>query len=164
LLLVPIIIFFLTTSQSKVNIGLRHILPVYAFLFVLASRLATVSFRRIGLPHVLMGIPLFLTAISSLHVAPHQLAYFDKFFDGPDRGHYYLSDSNLDWGQDLKGLKAHMEKEKLPIIYLSYFGTAPPSYYGIRYQQFIQFASPKLDQIRPLVTATAINTSPESGR
>ena len=27
-----------------------------------------------------------------------------------------------------------MEKEKLPIIYLSYFGTAPPSYYGIRYQ------------------------------
>ncbi|HEV8342532.1 MAG TPA: hypothetical protein VGR30_09205 [Candidatus Binatia bacterium] len=27
-----------------------------------------------------------------------------------------------------------MEKEKFPIIYLSYFGTAPPSYYGIRYQ------------------------------
>ena len=27
-----------------------------------------------------------------------------------------------------------MEKENLPIIYFSYFGTAPPSYYGIRYQ------------------------------
>jgi hypothetical protein len=53
---------------------------------------------------------------------------------GPDRGYYYLSDSNLDWGQDLKGLKAYMEREKLPIIYLSYFGTAPPDYYGIRYQ------------------------------
>jgi 4-amino-4-deoxy-L-arabinose transferase-like glycosyltransferase len=133
-LLVPIIIFFLTTSQAKVNIGLRHILPVYPFLFVLASRLATVSFRRTGLSHILIGIPLFLTAISSLRVAPHQLAYFNEFVGGPDRGHYYLSDSNLDWGQDLKGLKAYMEKEKLPIIYLSYFGTAPPSYYGIRYQ------------------------------
>ena len=53
---------------------------------------------------------------------------------GPEQGYRYLSDSNLDWGQDLKGLKAYMEKEKLPIIYLSYFGTAPPSYYGIRYQ------------------------------
>jgi hypothetical protein len=40
----------------------------------------------------------------------------------------------LDWGQDLKGVKAYMDKEKLPIIYLSYFGSAPPSYYGIRYQ------------------------------
>jgi hypothetical protein len=27
-----------------------------------------------------------------------------------------------------------MDKENLPIIYLSYFGTAPPPYYGIRYQ------------------------------
>ena len=41
---------------------------------------------------------------------------------------------NLDWGQDLKGLKAFMVKEKLEVIYLSYFGSASPSYYGIRYQ------------------------------
>jgi hypothetical protein len=134
LILIPVIIFFLTTSQAKVNIGLRHILPVYPFLFVFSSRLATISFPHSGLSHILIGIPLFLTAISSLHIAPHQLAYFNEFFGGPERGHYYLSDSNLDWGQDLKGLKAYMEKEKLPIIYLSYFGTAPPSYYGIRYQ------------------------------
>ncbi len=67
-------------------------------------------------------------------VAPHQLAYFNESVGGPERGYRYLSDSNLDWGQDLKGLKAYIEKEKLPIIYLSYFGTAPPSYYGIRYQ------------------------------
>jgi hypothetical protein len=53
---------------------------------------------------------------------------------GPDQGYRYLSDSNIDWGQDLKGLKAYVDKEKLPIIYLSYSGTAPASYYGIRYQ------------------------------
>ena len=44
-----------------------------------------------------------------------------------------MADSNLDWGQDLKGVKNYMDKEKLPIIYFSYFGSAP-SYYGIRYQ------------------------------
>lgn len=27
-----------------------------------------------------------------------------------------------------------MDQEKLPMIYFSYFGTAPPSYYGILYQ------------------------------
>jgi len=134
LLLLPVMVVFLATTQAKVNIGLRHILPVYPFLFVIASRLATIHFRGRWLMPILVGIPLVSTAISSLRIAPHQLAYFNEFVGGPDQGYRYLSDSNIDWGQDLRGVKAYMEKKKLPIIYLSYFGTAPPSYYGIRYQ------------------------------
>ena len=133
-LFVPVILLFASTSQSKLAIGIRHILPVYPFLFVLASRLATIQFRRRWLMPLVVGILLVFTATSSLRIAPHQLAYFNEIVGGPDRGYYYLSDSNLDWGQDLKGLKAYMEREKLPIIYFSYFGTAPPDYYGIRYQ------------------------------
>jgi len=133
-LLAPVLIFFIATTQAKVNIGIRHILPVYPFLFVLASRLATVRLSRIWLAPTLIGTPVLLTALSVLWIAPHQLAYFNESVGGSGQGYRYLSDSNLDWGQDLKGLKAYIEKEKLPIIYLSYFGTAPPSYYGIRYQ------------------------------
>jgi Dolichyl-phosphate-mannose-protein mannosyltransferase len=133
-LLVPVILLFASTSQSKLAIGIRHILPVYPFLFVLASRLATVQFRRRWLAPLLVSATVVFTGISSVRTAPHQLAYFNEIVGGPDRGYYYLSDSNLDWGQDLKGLKAYMEREKLPVIYLSYFGTAPPDYYGIRYQ------------------------------
>jgi hypothetical protein len=133
-LVLPVILIFLAMSHGNVNIGVRHILPVYPFLFVLASRVATVQFRRYWFAPLLIGTPLVWTAISSLRVAPHQLAYFNELVGGPAQGHRYLSDSNVDWGQDLKGVKAYMEKEKLPIIYLSYFGTAPPSYYGIRYQ------------------------------
>ncbi len=133
-LLLPVAVFFLAMTQAKVNIGLRHVLPVYPFLFVLASRLATVEFPRGWLGPLLIGVPLIFAAVSSLRVAPHQLAYFNEWVGGPEQGYRYLSDSNLDWGQDLKGVKAYMEKEKLPIIYLSYFGTAPPSYYNIRYQ------------------------------
>jgi hypothetical protein len=134
LLLLPVMVVFLATTQAKVNIGLRHILLVYPFLFVIASRLATIHFRGRWLMPILVGIPLVSTAISSLRIAPHQLAYFNEFVGGPEQGYRYLSDSNIDWGQDLRGVKAYMEKENLPIIYLSYFGTAPPSYYGIRYQ------------------------------
>jgi hypothetical protein len=132
-LLTPVILLFLALSQSQVNIGLRHILPIYPFLFVLASRLVTIRRGR-WLTHFITVAALVVTAISSLRIAPHQLAYFNEIVGGPDQGYHYLSDSNLDWGQDLKGLKAYMEKEKLDIIYLSYFGTAPPEYYGLRYQ------------------------------
>jgi len=133
-LVLPVTLIFLAMTQAKTNIGLRHILPVYPFLFVLASRTATLHLRRPSLALLLTGIPLGCTAISSLRIAPHQLAYFNESVGGPEQGYRYLSDSNLDWGQDLKGLKAYVDKEKLPIIYLSYFGTAPPSYYRIRYQ------------------------------
>jgi hypothetical protein len=133
-LVLPVILIFLAMTQAKTNIGLRHILPIYPFLFVLASRLATIRLRRAWPVPLLIGIPVLFTAISSLRMAPHQLAYFNESVGGPEQGYRYLSDSNLDWGQDLKGLKAYMEKEKLPIIYLSYYGTAPPDYYGIRYQ------------------------------
>jgi len=132
-LVLPVILIFLTMTQAKTNIGLRHILPIYPFLFVLASRVATLRFRP-SLALLLIGIPLVWTVISSFRIAPHQLAYFNESVGGPEQGYRYLSDSNIDWGQDLKGVKAYMDKENLPMIYLSYFGTAPPSYYDIRYQ------------------------------
>ena len=136
--LVPPAILFFATALSRVNIGLRYILPVYPFLLVCAARTATIQFgnstwsRRLS--PLLVVLPLALTAASVLPVCPHHLAYFNELVGGPDQGYRYLSDSNLDWGQDLKGLKAYMDREGVPMIYLSYFGTAPPSSYGIRYQ------------------------------
>jgi hypothetical protein len=41
-------------------------------------------------------------------------------------------DSNLDWGQDLKNLKAYMDENGIDPIYLAYFGSARPSYYDIQ--------------------------------
>ena len=149
-LLVPVLIFFIATTQAKVNIGIRHILLVYPFLFVLASRLATIRLSRTWLAPTLVGALVLFTVLSSLRIAPHQLAYFNESIGGPEQGYRYLSDSNLDWGQDLKGLKAYIEREKLPIIYLSYFGTAPPAYYGIRYQDVASKGSltqPPLDRV-----------------
>ena len=130
----PVALIFLATTQANVNIGLRHILPVYPFLFVAASRLATIHSKDRWLTKLMFSVPLGFTLISSLSIAPHQLAYFNETIGGPSQGYRYLADSSLDWGQDLKGLKRYMERQNIPILYLSYFGSAPPSYYGIRYQ------------------------------
>jgi 4-amino-4-deoxy-L-arabinose transferase-like glycosyltransferase len=133
-LLVPVAAIVLVSAQATVNIGLRHVLAVYPLLFVLASRVATIALPRTWLVPVLIGTAIAATAVSSLRVTPHQLAYFNELVGGPEQGHLYLSDSNLDWGQDLKAVKTFMDRQGLPIAYLSYFGSAPPAYYGIRYQ------------------------------
>jgi hypothetical protein len=133
-LLAPVVFYMLALTKLRLNIGLRYALPIYPFLFVLASRLATLSFRRTWVLPVLLAVPLSWNAISSLRVAPHQLAYFNEFVGGPEEGYRYLSNSNVDWGQDLRSVKEYMEREGLPMIYLSYYGTAPPAYYGIRHQ------------------------------
>jgi hypothetical protein len=129
-----VVLFFAAAAQSRINIGLRHLLAIYPLLFVFASRLATLEFRKGWPAWLLLSFPLVVTAFSSLKVAPHQLAYFNELVGGPGEGYRSLSDSNLDWGQGLKGLKRYMEREGLAMIYLSYFGSVPPAYYGIHYQ------------------------------
>jgi hypothetical protein len=145
-LLVPPALFFLAMAAGRVNNGLRQVLPVYPFLFVAASRVVTVRLLPGAaggwLTAGLVSLALVVNAGSSLKVAPHQLAYFNELVGGPGEGHRYLIDSNLDWGQDLKGLKAYVEREGLPMIYLSYFGTARPASYGIRYQRLPGFFDP----------------------
>ena len=140
-LLVPVGIFLGLMIPAKINIGVRYLTPIYPFLFVCAARLATLSFARAWQAAVVLGIPVVLTAVSSLWQAPHQLAYFNELIGGPDHGDRYLADTNIDWGQDLKGLKEYMDRDKLPMVYLSYFGTAPPEEYGIKFQELPSFGA-----------------------
>jgi hypothetical protein len=58
---------------------------------------------------------------------------------GSRNGYKYLIDSNVDWGQDLPGLRDYLEREGNPEIVLSFFGTAAPRTYGIEYQDFYSF-------------------------
>jgi hypothetical protein len=62
---------------------------------------------------------------------PNYLAYFNGIVS-PHEAYRHLVDSSLDWGQDLPGVRAFLDREKggQP-AYFSYFGTASPSYYGI---------------------------------
>jgi hypothetical protein len=84
------------------------------------------------------------TATSTLSQAPHQLAYFNGLAGGPDNGCRLISDSNVDWGQDLPALRSFMEQNGLGRIYLSYFGTADPAGYGIDYQPLPGFGALQL--------------------
>jgi 4-amino-4-deoxy-L-arabinose transferase-like glycosyltransferase len=69
--------------------------------------------------------------VSVGRVAPHYLAYFNEIAGGPEHGAYWLGDSNLDWGQDLKGLAKYVESHDLAPVCVRYFGTMPPEIYGL---------------------------------
>jgi hypothetical protein len=119
---------------------------------------------------IALGILVAWHAVEALHVAPDFLAYFNELAGGPARGYKHLVDSSLDWGQDLPDLKQWLDREGLqgpghPPVYLSYFGTSRPDYYGIDAIQLPGFPDltpkrrpPRLTGGVYCISATTLNT------
>ena len=130
-LIVPAISYFSFAVWSWANIGVRYILPIYPFLFVLAGGTAAQLWkggRWIKGCVVLLAIWSLWSCASTY---PHYLAFFNELVGGPKNGYKVLLDSNLDWGQDLKGLKRWMDANGVNKIRFLYFGWIDPEYYGI---------------------------------
>jgi hypothetical protein len=131
-LLAPALLFFLFAVWSRLNVGWRHIMPIYPFLFVWLGGTVSAMWRS-GLRAtrtVMILLAVWLCG-STLWAYPNYLAYFNELVGGPSKGHLYLVDSSLDWGQDLKALKEWMTRNQVDRIQLAYFGTADPAYYKI---------------------------------
>lgn len=131
-LILPVAVWLGIAMTSRLNLGYRHILPIWPFLFVAVGSLAAVP--PIGWRQVALLALVGWLAVSAITIFPHHLAYFNELVGGPGEGYRYLVDSNLDWGQDLKGLARYQREHALGKIYLAYFGTADPDYYGIEYE------------------------------
>jgi tetratricopeptide (TPR) repeat protein/xanthosine utilization system XapX-like protein len=134
-LLVPVVVYFALAIGAGINIGLRHILPIYPFLFVLLGGTAAELWK--GRNWLARGGLIFLSLWylwSSISIYPHYLAFFNEFAGGAKNGHTILLDSNLDWGQDLKGLKRWIDEnriKKIQFLYFGFYNAAEPKYYGI---------------------------------
>jgi hypothetical protein len=131
-LLLPALVVLLSFSIELKCIGLRYILPVYPFLFVFCGKIMNLSIKKKMVKVAFLFLIVWYIG-SSLFVNPHYLAYFNEFIGGPDNGDKYLVDSNIDWGQDLKGLKEYMDENNIERIKLSFFGSDSPERYGIKY-------------------------------
>jgi Flp pilus assembly protein TadD len=134
-LLVIVAVYFSLAILSRLSIGVRHLLPIYPFLFVLAGCTVGQLWRARTVVHrgalLLLGL---WSVWSAINIYPHFLAYFNELAGGPRNGHKVLLDSNLDWGQDLKGLRAWMNENQVKKVQFVYFGfhdEAEPHYFGI---------------------------------
>lgn len=131
-----IVLYWITSLTSHLNIGVRHLLPVFPFTFLLVSAaiIHLLNGLKLGVKryiYIVLGILLLWQAISVISIYPHFLAYFNEMVGGPDKGYIYVVNSNLDWGQDLKRLKKWVD-ENLPAgrqVYVDYFGGGDVKYY-----------------------------------
>ena len=149
--LIPPALSMAAAMFSPLTIGYRHILPVLPFVIIVAGN--TANFGTVWLkpdeyaktqissprhlvtlsPYLLVTALLIWQLASAALIFPHHLSYFNELAGGPANADKILVDSNLDWGQDLPALKAWMDTNGIDHVNLSYFGTALPGVYGVRY-------------------------------
>jgi len=171
LVLVPPLAFFLVSTTARLNLGYRHLLPVLPFLAVHIGRLASSPTCQSPNPpaHLRRLLPAALIVwltLSTIAIYPHFLAYFNLAGGGPRNGWRILADSNIDWGQDLKGLPAWMEREGVEHVRLAWFGSARPEYYGVHHDLlpgvpygFLLWNDPPFDPDNPEPGVYAISVS-----
>jgi Dolichyl-phosphate-mannose-protein mannosyltransferase len=119
---------------TTIQVGIRFILPVIPFAYIFLAKSANLPKiwnRRFS--NIAIAVCVLWTAFSAIRIYPDNLAYFNELAGGPDNGYKWMVDSNLDWGQDLIGLKRYMDDHHIQKIKLAYFGTPEPEYYGIDY-------------------------------
>jgi 4-amino-4-deoxy-L-arabinose transferase-like glycosyltransferase len=132
-LFIPIALYLIVAVSVGMNIGVRHILPVYVFLSVLIGGAAWALIRQNRKWAYVVGALLILHAGSSLRAFPTYIAYSNELWGGPPHTYKYLTDSNADWGQQLKTIKDYLDQRGVKDCWFVYFaeGVADPRYYGI---------------------------------
>jgi hypothetical protein len=129
---VPVTVYGGSAMLTNLNIGLRHILPLYPFLFVSLGLGMAALLKRHGRAGLILSVVIFSgLAVESLSAFPDYLSFFNFPSGGSRGGLSKLGDSNLDWGQDLKGLARWRTNHRDLPLYLAYFGTASPAFYGV---------------------------------
>lgn len=135
-LLWPVAVYFLVAINSNLNLGHRHLLPIYPFLYVLCGALAlrwkprTLAIAAAAIVVTAIVVPLPKPA----PLLGRHLAYMNLFAGGPWSGHEHLLDSNYVWGHDLERLGQWLAANNVQQpVNLVYSSMADPRYYGIAY-------------------------------
>jgi len=164
-MIIFIIFYWFSSITSPLNIGVRHILPTIPFIYILSAGAlrkwfafqptlisVTLSERFKNLFHLIFNFWIKAVILSALVIwlaaettlaAPYFLSYFNNLFGWRENGFYYVTDSNFDWGQDLKRLQGWVKLNLEPgeKIAVDYFGGGDPAYYlG---EQFVPWWSAK---------------------
>jgi len=119
---------------GNLNIGFRHLFPILPFMFIMISKEVMAFSGRIAKNYrkFLWSIVLLLLVWLIAETAfayPFYLAYFNETVGRTMNGYKYVTDSNVDWGQDLKRLKKFVDENNIPKIRVDYFGGGDVEHY-----------------------------------
>jgi hypothetical protein len=128
-LAIPVAVYSAFSLATPINVGVRHLLPIFPFLFILSAAAFTrARWRHAWILLLVLGAGLIAESIS---IYPHYLAFFNVLAGGPSHGPMILADSNIDWGQDAKNLAVWLHQHPPSRLCLDYWGTADLAHLGI---------------------------------
>lgn len=121
-LAIPPGLYFVVAIISGLNIGVRHVLPIFPFLMVLVAYACWAlvhSDRRWIYP---VGALVLIHVMSSIRAFPvSYIPYSNELWGGPSATYKYLSDSNVDWGQQMIATKKYVDGRGITSCWFAYF-------------------------------------------
>jgi predicted membrane-bound dolichyl-phosphate-mannose-protein mannosyltransferase len=116
-LMVFFVLFYSYVSiTGNLNIGYRHLFPILPFLYVLVAKVVFDILKRENerpathhMLRILIGCTTFIIIAIPVLAYPSYLSYFNPIGGGHQNGYQYVTDSNYDWGQDLKRLRGFVD-------------------------------------------------------
>lgn len=129
-------LYLLSSILGRLNIGIRHLFPIFPLIFILTALAITNFIRKVHnrnakyTSYFSLAF-LFLFLLVDIYSAyPYYMSYFNQAAGGPKNGYHFITDSNADWGQDLKRLSLFLDQHpEMGKLKLNYFGMADQTYY-----------------------------------
>jgi hypothetical protein len=118
--IVPPFLYIGLASLSSLQLGVRLVLPALPFGLMIAGR-AVAALAR-GRYVWILAVLFTVAAARIAQIYPHPISFFNLFVGDPMHGARILSDSNVDWGQDLRELAELVRRTGIRKLRLSYFG------------------------------------------
>jgi hypothetical protein len=127
-LVIPALIYLATSMLGGMNIGIRHILPVYIFLAILIAGATSVLIKSRRECLYVVVLLLLFQAISVTRAFPNYIGYANEAFGGPKNVWISLSDSSVEWAQQLHAVKRYTDEHNIQRCWFVYFGTGVIDY------------------------------------
>ena len=110
-ILAPVALYLVMAMWTSTQIGIRHLIPIFPFLFVaggvMLDRLLRARIMRIA-ARVAVVVILAWMSIEAVRAYPNYIPYMNELASA--RPHWqYLSDSNVEWGDDIGELAKYLQ-------------------------------------------------------
>ncbi len=132
-LLLFVIFYFYISITGNLNIGFRHLFPIMPLIYLITAKVCVDIYSKLINEKRIIAVRYIFIAIIALMISetvmqfPYYISYFNQTVGGPKNGYKIITDSNADWGQDLKRLEEYLDKHpEIDKIRVHYFGGDRP--------------------------------------
>ncbi len=124
-----VVLFLLVSAFSSLNLGIRHVLPIFPFLFAACAIALFDSTAQVKRELTIAAAALVVAQVIVAVIAyPSYLSYFNPLIGNARNADRILIDSNLDWGQDLRRLGQWTRANDIDVVHVHYFGAGNVEY------------------------------------